>query len=361
MNEPPRPWPEGPPLPFRRPRHPIIELLPPAEDMQPAPPPPRPKYWLAVLLFLLTAFTATTLGPVTYLLSRTDVQTDLITVIPGLPELGYLIFLSPRVIAAVWGDPRLLRIGLAFSLPALTILLAHELGHYIACRRYRLPSTLPYFLPIPLNFGTFGAFIKIQAPIRSKKELFDVGIAGPIAGFLALIPFLLYGIAHSEPASLSASPPGGLLALGKCLAIELAWLLFHGPHGGDTYLNLHPVALGAWLGLLATAINLIPLGQLDGGHILYAATGRLQRRLALPLWLALGLVGFYWPGWLLWCLVVLLIGLHHPPVRDERIPLDRKRRLLAWLALLIFALSFMPVPLDLLQVPGPAGLESQPR
>ena len=274
----------------------------------------------------------------TYLLARTDVETDL------------LPFLLPSVVQRVWSDPALLRIGLSFSIPALFILLAHELGHYIACRRYRLPATLPYFLPVPLNFGTFGAFIKIKAPIRSKKELFDVGIAGPIAGFVALLPFLFYGVAHSVPAPLRLSPEGtgaGLWHLGRCLAIQLAAWPFHGWLGNDVVLNLHPFALAAWLGLLATAINLLPLGQLDGGHILYAATGRLQRRLALPIWLALGVTGLVWRGWLLWCFIVLVIGLFHPPVADESSPLDPFRRGLAWLALAMLVLSFIPQPLAL--------------
>lgn len=339
MNEPPRPWrPEGPPLPYR---HPLIELLPPAEAMrpvQPPAPPPKPRYGLAALLFLLTAFTTTTLGPVFYIYTRTDLTTPL------------SLFLTPNTLLSVWRDPELLRIGLAFSLPALFILLCHEMGHYIACRLYGVPSTLPYFLPVPLNFGTFGAFIRIRAPIRSKRELFDVGVAGPIAGFVALIPFLLYGIANSDPVPLprvaAEEASAVVIAPGHSLAMVLATRLLHGPLAEGTYLNLHPTALAAWFGLLATALNLLPLGQLDGGHILYAATGRLQRRLALPLWLALGLIGFYWTGWLLWCVIVLLFGLYHPPVRDERVPLDRTRLLLAGLALLIFVLSFMPVPVE---------------
>ena len=136
-----------------------------------------------------------------------------------------------------------------------------------------------------------------------------------------------------------------LLLPGRCLAIQLAAWLFHGRLAPGTILNLHPVALAAWLGLFATSLNLLPLGQLDGGHILYAATGRLQRRLALPFWLALALLGSYWPGWLLWCVIVLVIGLRHPPVYDEASPLDPKRRALAWVALVLFVLSFMPVPL----------------
>ena len=205
--------------------------------------------------------------------------------------------LEPAVIARTWGDPALLWMGLSFSVPALLILLAHELGHYIACLRYGLPATLPYFLPVPVNFGTFGAFIKIKAPIHSKRQLFDVGVAGPIAGFVMLIPFLLYGIANSHPAVLKppipGSPAAGILLPGKCLAIELATRLFHGPLPEGMTLDLHPMALAAWLGLFATALNLLPLGQLDGGHILYAALGRRQRALAIPLWLGLALLGLH--------------------------------------------------------------------
>jgi membrane-associated protease RseP (regulator of RpoE activity) len=254
----------------------------------------------------------------------------------------------------VWRSPELLRMGLAFSLTAFTILFAHEMGHYVACRRYGIPCTLPYFLPVPLNFGTFGAFIRIKAPIRSKKELFDVGIAGPIAGFVTLIPFLLWGIAHSHPARLALAAPseaGAAVYLpGRCLAMVLATWLIHGRLGAGVVLNLHPVAMGAWLGLLATSINLLPLGQLDGGHILYAVTGRLQRRLALPLWIALGLMGFLSLGWLLWCVIVRILGLRHPPVWDEGTPLDGKRRLLAVFALLMLVLCFIPVPLSVLPV-----------
>ena len=336
MSDGPRDWRQGPPFPH------TIELVPAPGDVY-APVARRalrPRYGLALLLFALTVFTTTTLGPVMIVFGRTDMTT----------LLGPL--LSPDVISEVWRTPALLRMGFTFSLTALTILFAHEMGHYIACRRYGIPSTLPYFLPVPFNFGTFGAFIKIKAPIQSKRQLFDVGIAGPIAGFVVLIPFLFYGIAHSLPAPLheiSEPVEGTAVALvllpGRCLAIELVTWLFHGRLAPGMVLNLHPVAYGAWLGLLATAINLLPLGQLDGGHILYAATGRLQRRLALPLWILLGLMGFYWPGWWLWCFVILSIGLFHPPVYDESEPLDAKRRLLAWSALAMLVLSFMPVPI----------------
>lgn len=300
---------------------------------------------MALLLFVLTFLCTTTLAPVMYLMGRTDVETDLPT------RLG--VFLTPRTVAEIWGNPELLRIGLAFSTSALLILLAHELGHYIACRLYRLPSTLPYFLPVPFNFGTFGAFIKIRAPIRSKRELFDMGIAGPLAGFVMLIPFLLYGVSRSRivPLKYPGIEGGGVFVPGRCLAMELAVRLFHGPTPEGMILQLHPLAWAAWLGLFATALNMLPLGQLDGGHILYAVAGPLQRRLALPLWIGLGLLSFLWIGWLLWTVIVLAIGLYHPPVYDERTPLDARRRLVAWLGLAVFVLTFMPVPFDILPVP----------
>ena len=334
MSEPPRPWPEGPHLPLRRP---LIELLPAAGEPPARQAPQRPRYALALVLFGLTVLSTITLSPVMWMYSRTDVT----TLLP--------LWLTPGLVAAVWANPALLRAGISFSFAAMTILFCHEMGHYLACRRYGIACTPPYFLPVPLNFGTFGAFIKIKEPIRTKRELFDVGVAGPLAGFAALIPFLLYGVAHSQVVPLPPPPPGAeaglVLAPGHSLAMLLAIRLFHGPLRQGMYLNLHPMALGAWLGLLATSLNLLPLGQLDGGHILYAATGRLQRRLALPLWLCLGLLGWFWQGWILWTLIVLAIGLYHPPVWDEREPLDPRRRWIAVLALVIFLLSFMPIPI----------------
>jgi len=298
----------------------------------------RPRWVRAGLLLLLTFFTTTTLGAVWVLWSRVEVTTEL------QPWLGW------ETIRGVWGDPATLLPGLQFSLAALFILFCHEMGHYLACRWYNLPATLPYFLPAPLAIGTFGAFIRIRAPIRTKSQLFDVGVAGPLAGFVALIPFLVVGVARSRLIPVEILPldqgPGGLLFLpGRSLAAELTTRLLHGPVPEGMVLEPHPFALAAWFGLFATSLNLLPLGQLDGGHILYAATGALQRRLAFPLWLGLALMATIWPGWILWCGIVLVMGLPHPPVRDEMVSLDRRRLLLAWLALVVFALSFMPVPL----------------
>lgn len=331
-------------LPTQDPFADVAYAPPHASDGKP--PVSAPRYLLALCLFLLTLFATTTLGAGWYLSTRTDVTTDLVP------------FLTPRTVAEVWSDPELLTTGLMFSLPALFILLCHELGHYLTCRRYGLPATLPYFIPAPLGLGTLGAFIKIKARIRSERELLDVGASGPIAGFLALLPFLLYGIAKSQPAAVqlaAADETSNLLLLlpGNCLGLELAVRLFHGKLPQGVVMDLHPFALAAWVGLLATALNLLPLGQLDGGHILYAANSRLQRQSVFLLWGALALAGlFLWPGWILWCVVVLIVGLRHPRLVDEDKPLDPRRRLIAFVCLVLFVLSFMPIPVSLVPIVG---------
>ncbi|HEX2254363.1 MAG TPA: site-2 protease family protein [Thermoanaerobaculia bacterium] len=337
-----------------------LEPLPPARwleerrrPLEQLPAAARPRWGLAAVLLLLTFLTTTTLGAVWVLWAHPTTTTEM------LPWLG------PSTVAAVWRDPAVLRLGLQFSIPALFILLCHEMGHYLACRRYRLSSTPPFFLPLPLGLGTLGAFIRIRSPIRDKRQLFDVGVAGPLAGFAALVPFLLAGVALSEPVGLPTelspetaeqAPEGAvvwLLLPGESLGLRLVTWAFHGALPEGTILHLHPFALAAWFGLLVTAMNLIPIGQLDGGHILYAVAGRLQRRLALPLWLALAAAALWFPGWIVWCLILLLMGLAHPPVRDEAEPLDARRHLVAALALVLFVLSFMPVPVEQLLLPAP--------
>ncbi|HEX4952344.1 MAG TPA: site-2 protease family protein [Thermoanaerobaculia bacterium] len=313
----------------------------------------RSRWPLAGLLLTLTFLTTTTLGAHWAITFRTDQLSTLAGPL-GIP------FLTPRLIAAVWRDPALLATGLTLSLPLLLILLTHELGHFLQCRRYRVAATPPFFLPVPLGFGTLGAFIRVRAPIRTKRALFDIGIAGPIAGFVMLLPFLLVGVARSEPVAIPPTTfedtPYALMVPGHSLALRLATTWFHGPLPEGTVLNLHPFALAAWFGLLATSLNLLPLGQLDGGHILYAVAGRKQRQLSQALWLGVALMGFYWEGWWVWCGVVLLLGLRHPPVFDEAEPLDPLRRWLAVGAVLILLLSFMPIPFSEIPVPAPEGL-----
>jgi membrane-associated protease RseP (regulator of RpoE activity) len=257
-----------------------------------------------------------------------------------------LTWITPQAAIDVWRDSTALGEGLKFSIPLILILLCHEMGHYLACRRYGLPATLPYFLPVPWGLGTLGAFIKIRAPIRSKRELFDVGAAGPFAGFIVLVPFLLYGVARSTPIVLQPDAMGNpQVVLGLNLLFSWVVRAFHPALPESMGLELHPFALAAWVGLLATSLNLLPLGQLDGGHILYAVLGRWQRRLAWPLWITLVALALLWPGWLLWCLIIAVIGLRHPPVTDELEPLDLPRTLLALAALAIFVVCFMPVPM----------------
>ena len=327
-------------------RFPIL----PGPELGAGPPRHLPRYRLAAVLFLLTFLTTTTLGGVLYLVTRTDESTALYP------------FLHPTTVREVWGTPELLRLGLSFSLPLLVILGSHELGHFLACRRYGVPATIPYFLPAPLVLGTFGAFIRIRGRIRTKAELFDIGVAGPFAGFVALLPFLVLGVAWSEPGLVEiAEDPRQVQAIlyrpGTSLALEgLTWL-FHGRLPGNVVLDLHPFALAAWVGLFATALNLLPMGQLDGGHLLYAVAGRLHRRLAWPIWLGVCALGLLWMGWFVLCFMVLVVmGLRHPPVLDADQPLDRFRLRLAVVALVLLVLCFTPIPLSYLPLQGSTGV-----
>jgi membrane-associated protease RseP (regulator of RpoE activity) len=319
-----------------------MDLLPPPGTAVTPPDEDRPRWGLAIGLFIATVATATTVSPAWYLATRTD------RIAP------FEALLSPGLARWTWSSPEIWSLGLKVALPALFILLCHELGHYIACRLYGIRATLPYFIPAPFGFGSLGAFIRIQSALRNRRELFDVGFAGPAAGFVALVPWLLYGIAHSTPVAIADLAPGGgseLLVPGRNLAMQLAAWPFHGWLGSGVVLDLHPFALGAWIGLFATALNLLPLSQLDGGHILYAAVGRWQHKLAWPLWGALALLSILWQGWAVWCVLLLWMRLKHPPVFDENEPLGTRRKAWALVALALLLLCFMPVPLDSLRLP----------
>lgn len=293
----------------------------PAEAATPVRPKFQHNYLLAIGLFAATFGTTTLMGGL-WVAEPAPVFTW---------QQLILRFVSWEYLAA----------GMQFSAPLMFILLCHELGHYLACRRYRVDATLPYFLPAPLGVGTFGAFMKIKDPIPSKRILFDIGAAGPIAGFLAAIPFAAWGLYHSTPALPQAGE--GMITLGDPLLFKLlAWSMWR--LGDGVSLLLHPFAFAAWVGMLATMLNLLPFGQLDGGHILYALLGRHQRKLALPLFGALLVMGFFWWVWLMWAAFIIFMGPFHPRLWDEAIPLDRKRKLLGLAALGIFILTFMPIP-----------------
>lgn len=238
--------------------------------------------------------------------------------------------------------------GLWYSVPLLIILSAHEFGHYFACRYHNVDATLPYYIPAPVPMtGTFGAVIRIKEPFPSKEALFDIGVAGPIAGFITLLPFLYFGIRMSDVTILTAQP--GSIFLGE----PLLWKALARWHFGVLQPGLdvtaHPMAFAAWWGMLATSLNLLPFGQLDGGHIMYASLGRRATLLSMltlggVVLLALRSPSWYFTGFLM-VLMAVMFGFRHPPIFDEDRPLDGRRTAVALFALVMFVLCFTPVPM----------------
>jgi membrane-associated protease RseP (regulator of RpoE activity) len=231
----------------------------------------------------------------------------------------------------------------------MSILLAHEMGHYLLARFHGVAVTLPFFLPgPPLLTGTLGAFIRMKSQPQNRRVLFDVGAAGPWAGFILAVPAVVYGLCHSE---LHAIPPNfNGLQFGDSLLFKLLTRVVFGriPYGFDVI--LHPVALAGWFGFLVTVLNLLPVGQLDGGHVVYAMFGRPHRwiaRLFLLFTVSLGFLG--WSGWFLWAVLMLFVGLDHPPTADAMTRLDPRRRLAGWLTLALFVVTFIPVPITPLE------------
>ena len=242
--------------------------------------------------------------------------------------------------------PSALAAGLPFALTLLTILLAHELGHFFACRHHHIRASYPFFIPFPSLIGTFGAFILIRSPIRTTRALFDVGASGPLVGFILAVPALAYGVLHAKVVPGLDDTHNVDLAFGTPLLLRLFAAGLH-PGVSPSTLLLHPVGRAAWVGLFATSLNLLPVAQLDGGHILRSLSARLHRYMSilLPLILvSLGLFGF-WQGWYVWG--ALLLGMRFlrvAPIYDPT-PLDSSRRWGAFFALLVFLLCFMPAPL----------------
>ena len=239
-------------------------------------------------------------------------------------------------------EPRLFVSGIPFALTLMGILLAHELGHFFACRHYHINATYPYFIPAPTLIGTLGAFIRIRSPIFNRRALFDMALAGPLVGFLIAVPALAIAILSSKV--VPASDAANFLVFGQPLIERLLELVLRPgvPHG---HLLLDPVGRAAWVGLFATALNLLPAGQLDGGHILYAVASGWHRRLSFAVALLLvPLAVKFWAGWLVWAVLLVAIGFRHPPLIDRWEPLDQRRRILSAVALAIFILCFMPAP-----------------
>lgn len=283
-------------------------------------------WWVNVCCLIATLITTTLFGSALVTCFRSGRQLD-----PDLiwPAYGRFIHADPRI----WS-------GLEFSAPLLLILLAHEFGHYLECRYWRVEATLPFFLPSPSLFGTFGAFIRITTPIFTRCSLFDIGIMGPLAGFVVLAPFLIVGIAMSH--ALPHAPPSPFI-FGSPMAVQLLENVFF-PHVPANQITLHPMAMAAWAGLLATAINLLPVGQLDGGHIVYAVFGpRLHRYVSNAFVLILAVLGFWYWTWWIWAVVLFFFGRRHPLVYD-RDPLPSSRWLLLAVVSVVFLLSFSVIP-----------------
>jgi membrane-associated protease RseP (regulator of RpoE activity) len=296
---------------------------------------PRPKFqdrvWRHVALLVATIATTTLVGANHYASFQSDF---------GAHQV-------PLVLSS------LLVRGLFYSGTILAILGCHELGHYFACRYYDVDASLPFFLPAPLPLtGTLGAFIRIREPIPTKRMLFDIGIAGPIAGFVVAVPALFIGLYLSRVAPFPPNMDG--LSLGEPLLFQLASKVMWGTPPEGLSLNLHPIAFAAWFGLLATALNLFPIGQLDGGHICYAVFGRKSSYVTLAMiGVAIALI-FVSTSWLVWTVLMVVMlfvfGRHHPSTFDEHLPLDRTRLVLAGFALLMFVLCFTPAPIQPLEL-----------
>lgn len=279
-------------------------------------------YAIPIGLFLSTVFTTLWAGAYA---TNTD------------PTQGALEFLV--------NNPRALLKGIPFAGTLLGILVTHELGHYVLSRIHRVPASLPLFIPGPPHFiGTFGAIIRMRGPILSRKALFDIGVAGPIAGFVVAVIALIIGLGWSKVV-LTQGLYG--LHLGEPLLLQFVSWLMLGPLPDGYDVVLHPVAFAAWFGLFVTSLNLIPIGQLDGGHVVYALWGERQRTVALtmlPILLFLGFMPGGWPGWFLWAGMAGVLGLAHPPVQDPETVLGRTRILIGWFAVAIFVLTFAPIP-----------------
>jgi len=267
----------------------------------------------------------------------TNIILFLLTVITTLLAGAYMNQADP------FSNPLLIFKGASFAIPLLLILTFHEFGHYIESKINGIKVSLPYFIPGPTLFGTFGAVIRSKSPFRTRRDLLDVGAAGPIAGFVVAVIVIIIGLSHSQ---IVEEVSGEGLILGESLIFKfLSWMVLKEVPDGYGVL-LSPTAFAGWAGILVTMLNLLPIGQLDGGHIMYAILGKNQRKVATVVTLSLIPLGYFlWVGWFVWVALVLLIKIGHPPTLNDQVPLDTKRKVVGWLAMFIFVLSFTPVPI----------------
>jgi membrane-associated protease RseP (regulator of RpoE activity) len=295
----------------------------------------RNRWWLHILLFALTLYFTTAAGAIHYAAYRVALGETLAT----------------ESLLALITFPRYLLTGLWYSLTMLAILGAHEFGHYYFCRRYNIDASLPYFIPAPLPLtGTLGAVIKIREAFPNRTALFDIGVGGPIAGFVVLVPALIIGLSMS---SLVPMPTGeNVIYMGEPLLFQWAAAQQFGAIPQDQTINIHPMVFAAWFGMLATALNLLPFGQLDGGHITYATLGRWATPISIATVVTALLLTYNSTSWmfmtLMMLVMLLLLGPRHPRVIYEYEPLGPGRRAIAVLALVIFIICFTPVPIEML-------------
>jgi membrane-associated protease RseP (regulator of RpoE activity) len=317
--------------------------LEPAYTIEPQRRPPIRLRPINVALFLLTLLTTTMAGADS----------------AGAPVLLGVPASLPNLIA-----------GLTFSVPLMSILFAHEMGHYLTSRRYGVDSSLPYFIPAPFPswffVGTFGAFIRMRRLPRTRREMFDIGAAGPWAGFVVAIIATAIGLTRSEVTPLDTSQGG--LFLGNSMLFWGISRVVLGVDPNSVNVNVHPIALAGWLGLLVTAINLLPVGQLDGGHVVYSLLGgRWHRIVSRVAWVGCALMVVvpyllhlnFWPGWLLWFVLLVGLGLGHPATTDTDMPLRGSRKVAAWATILLFVATFTPVPVSLVQPTAPPPGQSE--
>lgn len=300
--------------------------------------PPKRRTWLHLLLFLATLLSALAIGA--------HLQHDFDRNVWPFSD-------DDRFLPWTWAlsDPRRLVAGIPFALCLLGILTAHEMGHYILCRRRGVAASLPYFIPFPSFIGTMGAVIRIQSPIRSRKDLFDIGIAGPIAGFVVAVPILLVSLLRSKLLG-TIQPTDSFPLLGMPWIVDIARWVLHAMGSQSPAADLHqqlylaPTALAAWFGMLATALNLIPGGQLDGGHITFALSPRAHRVVSTLCILALLVLSwYYWLGWLVWA-VLLRFTASRRPIVPPQPGLDRKSKWLTLAAVLMLVVTWIPAPLQ---------------
>jgi membrane-associated protease RseP (regulator of RpoE activity) len=236
--------------------------------------------------------------------------------------------------------------GWRMSIALMSILLAHEMGHYIACRRHGVSATLPFFIPAPILFsGTLGALILMRSRIPNRKALFDIGIAGPLAGFLVCVPVLVMGVQEATIETYPSPSTYFPIYLGDPLLLKLALPILRGDISSSATVVIGPLGMAAWFGLLLTALNLMPVGQLDGGHILYSIFKKRAHVISrVAWWICVALIVLS-PTWIVWVVLLRVLGRQHPPtLRDEEAP-GAVRKILALAALAVFVLCFMPEPI----------------